>query len=330
MVDIKYFFLKWREQAIKAIAVAATIALAGCTTTGPEAAGIKTSQKELLQPWINLTGARAGAPTALPGIVGGTGYVVLRQPAAISARNNDLYLLDTGLRRIFRYSRIEQTLTPFTGMTAEAGMNIYVAADMSVYITDPARVRVLHFSGNGTPLPSLNSPGDLGRPVSIAADEGSGEILVADALYDQIVRFNNLGRPLSIIKPQQVRGIAAIALGSDGIYVLDRIARQVVVIGRDGSYRYAFGAGTLASPQAIAVDRGNMVFVSDQFDQTVKIYRGRQLVGSVGGSGAAPGCFNDIAGLTVDGGLLYIADSLNANVQIMFINPQALSNRKGE
>lgn len=340
MVTLSSFNLRRRGRAFKLaralkrcccvnlVVAATTLALTSCAGT----AGDTAARRELLQPWIELTGASLGASSGLPGFAAGAGagYGVLRQPTAISARGNDVYLLDAGLRRIFRYDRARQTLTPFTSLSASAGMSVYAAPDLSVYVTDPARGQVLHFDWDGAPLPALSSPGNLGRPIAVTVDEGSGQVLVADALYDQIVVFNSLGRPLSVIKPQRVRAIAAMALGPDGIYVADRLARQVVVVGRDGAYRYAFGAGSLAGPNAIAVDRGNLAFVADNFDQTVKVYRDGKLVATAGGAGAAPGRFNGIAGLAVDGGLLYVADSLNARVQIMLITPQALDTRKGE
>ena len=94
----------------------------------------------------------------------GAGYITLLRPAAMSAQGNDIYLLDTGLRRIFRYDRGQQTLTPFsTTLSAEAGISIYAAPDTSVYVTDPVRGQVLHFARDGIPLPPLISRGYLAR-----------------------------------------------------------------------------------------------------------------------------------------------------------------------
>lgn len=156
----------------------------------------------------------------------GAGYITLLHPAAMSAQGNDIYLLDTGLRRIFRYDRGQQTMTPFaTILSAEAGISIYAAPDLSVYLPDPARGQVLHFARDGTPLPPLISRGNQARPVSVTVNERTGQVLVADGLYDQIITFNSLGTTLNVIKPQHVLNIAAMAAGLDRIYVVDRLAK---------------------------------------------------------------------------------------------------------
>jgi hypothetical protein len=110
---------------------------------------------------------------------------------------------------------------------------------------------------------------------------------------------------------------------------VDRLAKQIVVLGWDGAFHYAFGADELSDPGSIAVSRDNLVFISDNFDHTIRIYRRQGSKGSfvladqIGGIGAAQGSFNGIGGLAVTDDLLYVADSLNARVQIMSINPHA-------
>lgn len=303
---------KWRYCA--GLGIVAALTLAGCATSA-------TAQEGLLRPWAELTGARPGALSG--GMTERGGYVQLRHPTAVSARSNDIYLVDAGLRRIFRYDRAQQTLAQFTTLTPDTRTSIYAAPDYSVYVVNPAREQVLHFTRDGVALPSLSSPGNLARPVSVAVDEGGGRVLVADGLYDQIVVFNSMGRPLSVIKSQQVRAVAAIALGPDGIYVVDRLTRQVVVLDQNGAFRQAFGAGELIEPTAIAVSRDGLVFVGDNFSHTVRAYRNGLPVAEAGGAGAAPGSFNGIGGLAVDdGNLLYVTDSQNARVQIMIITPR--------
>ena len=138
-----------------------------------------------------------------------------------------------------------------------------------------------------------------------------------------------MGRTLSVVKPQQGIAIASMATGPDGIYITDRIGRRVVVLRTDGTIRYVLGAQHLGNPGAIAVSRDNLVFVNDNFDQTIKVFKAQKnapqgengtMLAKVGGPGSGPGSFNSIDGLAVDGSILYVADSLNARVQIMLIN----------
>lgn len=298
------------------LSIVAALMLVGCATS--ETMPNPAARGELLLPLPDLTGARSG--TLLGGMADHGSYVQLRHPVAVSARNNDVYLVDTGLHRILRYDHNQQTLANFTNLTPSAGASIYAATDMSVYVADPKSGQVLHFGWDGTQLQSFSAPGHLVHPISVTAEEGGGRVLVADGLYDQILVFNSLGMPLNVIKSQQVRAIAAIAPGPDGIYVVDRLARRVVVLGWNGEFRYAFGAGDLSNPGAIAVSRDNLVFVGDNFDHAVKVYRDSLLVHKIGSAGAGPDNFSSIGGLAVDGNLLYITDSQNARVQIRLIN----------
>ena len=93
----------------------------------------------------------------------------------------------------------------------------------------------------------------------------------------------------------------------------------MVVIGQDGADRYTLGKGTLKNTDVIAVDRYNRMFVSDSFDNTIKVYEHGQLVANVGGSGAIPASFNRITSLWMDQNLLYVVDSLNARIQTFHV-----------
>ena len=69
------------------------------------------------------------------------------------------------------------------------------------------------------------------------------------------------------------------------------------------------------------MDRFNRVFVSDSFDNTLKVFEQGQLVASVGGSGVLPTSFNRVTGLWIDQNMLYVVDSLNARIQTFHIAP---------
>lgn len=273
----------------------------------------------LLTPWVTLSGARITARpkplSALPHKQDFAAYLPWLSPTAVAARGNYVYVVDGGRRQIFLYDLAQQTMTPFAEYSAGAVSGITVAPDMSLYVADIYAQQVLHFSVDGRLLRTFGNDMEVARPVAVLLDEPSGRILVADSLYNHVVVFNSLGRVLSVLQSSEGRSIEAMARGPDGLYLLDRLSQQVVVIGLDGADRYKLGNGTLKNPGAIAVDRFNRVFVSDSFDNTIKIYEHGQLVASFGGSGATSASFNRITSLWLEQNMLYVADSLNARIQ---------------
>ena len=119
-------------------------------------------------------------------------------------------------------------------------------------------------------------------------------------------------------------GIGFLERGPLGLYVVDRLARQVIVFGYDGSVRQSFGEGVLVRPRAIAVDSAGRVFVGDDADQSIRVFLDGEHIANAGGQGSAPGRFGRIDALAVDGNLLAVADSLNARVQLLLVSPESL------
>jgi DNA-binding beta-propeller fold protein YncE len=285
----------------------------------------------LLNPWVTLAGARITARpnplSALPRMPAFTGYLPWLSPSVVAARGNFVYVVDDGRRQIFLYDLAQQTMSPFAAYSAGAVTGITIAPDMSLYVADINARQVLHFSVDGRLLQRFGNDMEVARPVSVLLDEPSGNILVADSLYNHVVVFNSLGRVLSVLQSSEGRSIEAMARGPDGLYLVDRLSKQVVVIGQDGADRYILGNGTLKNPGAIAVDRFNRVFVSDSFDNTIKIYEHGQLAASFGGSGATPASFNRITSLWLEQNMLYVADSLNARIQTFRVTAQGVKER---
>lgn len=192
----------------------------------------------------------------------------------MSVQGNNLDLLGTGTRRIFSYDHAQQNLTTFaTNFSAGTGTNLLRTPDRTIYVTNPDQQQVLHFAWSGTVLPQLISLGNLVCPILVTADASNMQVLVTDGLHDQIIVFNKLGTPINIIKLQHVRAIATMVAGPDGIYLVDRPAKQVVALGCDGRFRYAFGPDALSDPGSISVNRDNLVFISDNFKQVIKVNR---------------------------------------------------------
>lgn len=300
-------------------AAAAAITLLVCA-----AAAIADSARPLLTPGQPLTGARLNASQA--GMFGAparpAGYQSFLAPTAVAARNNIVFVVDSGLRQILRYDPTQLAMTRFTDYAGTVS-GMVIAPDMSLYVIDAGSRKVLHFAWDGKLLPAFGHDNAISRPVAIALDESTGQLFVADSLYNHVVGFNSLGRALTPLKSLETRSIESMARGPDGLYLVDRLSRQVVVMGMDGVDRYTLGGDTLKDPQAIAVDRYNRVFVSDGFDNTIKVYERGELAATIGGSGNVPASFNRITFLSLDRNLLYVADSLNARIQTFHVAPPA-------
>lgn len=304
-------------------ALLACLSLTACETvaTPPAAA----AGRPLLAPRQVITGARLTAVPGLPfgtsGTPATTAFLHFRAPSAVAARGSIMYVFDSGYRQVFRFDATQQAMTRFTdfGGTADA---MAVASDLSLYIAGADARQVLHFSWDGKPLPRLADETVLARPVAVVVDDMAGQVLVADSLYNHVVVFDSLGRAHRTLKSLETHSIESMARGPDGLYLLDRLGRQVVVMGMDGRDRYVFGEG-LNDPQAIVVDRFNRVFIADAFDNTIKVFEGGRRVAGIGGSGPTPGHFNRISFMALDQNTLYVADSLNTRIQTFHIAPPA-------
>lgn len=294
-----------------------------CATAMAQTGSDNGNKWPLLTPAATLTGAfveAALAPlSALPRKPGFSGHLTWQWPTAVAARGNYIYVVDGGRRQIFRYDLALQTMMPFADYEASSVSGIAVARDLSLYVADTNARQVLHFAFDGRLLQKFANDMELSRPVAVLPDDRSANVLVADSLRNHVVVFNSLGRVLSALRPMAARSIEAMAQGPDGLYLVDRVSRQVVVIGQDGAERYILGNGTLRMPGAIAVDQFNRVFVSDIFDNTIKVYEREKLVATIGGNGANLASFNRVTGLSIDQNMLYVVDSLNARIQTFHV-----------
>ena len=288
-------------------------------------AKIESRQSSLLTHGTNLTGGWLGGaldPVQGPHVASiPAGFISWQMPSVISGRGDFLYVVDGGRRQIFRFDTVRQALTKFGSCSACDGTSIAVARDLSLYVADSSSRQVQRFAADGRKLQTFSNEYELTSPVAVLLEEPGGKLYVADGIYNHVVVFNSLGRVLQVLKPSQGRSIVAMALGPDGLYLVDRLGAQVVVMGQDGSDRYTLGKGELKMPIAIAVDRFNRVFVSDIFDNSIKIFENGELVGRVSASGVVPASFNRITSLTLEQNILYLADSLNRRILSFHVSP---------
>jgi DNA-binding beta-propeller fold protein YncE len=163
---------------------------------------------------------------------------------------------------------------PQTGMVDDAGR---------VYVTDVGRHAVFVFDDLAGELliwDQADGSELFADPVGIAAGI-AGEILVADATLQRIVRLDPDGRPL----------------GSFGKEVLQRptgLARDPVT---------------------------GQIYVADTRDHDIKVFSSNgEYLRRIGRPGTAPGEFNAPTHLAVAGGRLYITDALNSRIQVLTLD----------
>lgn len=298
--------------------------LAGCALPAGMAAGGNGKGASLLTWWGDI---RGGLLASGPGQAA-TAQVVFVRPTAVAARGNFVYVVDRGAQRVYRYDRTTQRLTAFAGLAPGIGWGIYAAPDASLYVSEPAARRIVHYGWDGVLIGAFSDALNLGRPVAFAVDDATGNVWVADGLYHRVVEFNSLGGLLAVIRPCRdqaigMEGMGAMALSRDSYYLVDPVARRVVVQGKRGGSCRVVGEDRLMAPAAIAVDRFGRIYVGDDYDNLVKVFSPEgQFLAEYGGTGAGPRHFNHIAGLWIDGDMLYVADSLNGRIQTLLISPR--------
>jgi hypothetical protein len=297
----------------------------------PEAADVSFSPLPTLETkvevyhWDVITGGAIG--NFVTGVVDNR----LKRPVAVAVRGAYIYIVDAGLEMVLRYDqatgRLSAVLDLKAAVTGEVA-DIYVANDLSFYITDTDGGRVLQYSQSGRLIQVFSNHFNLTKPVAVNVLE-SGDVLVADGHFDQILHFNSAGQLLATYGRRgegaaEFLNITTMALGPDGFYVGARVGRHVQVLSLGGDYSYAFEDGRVIFPSAIVVDRNNRSYVADLMDNQIKVFDRGRLIATIGSAGTAPGKFMRVTDLWLDERFLYIVDSLNARIQVARLVPEGI------
>lgn len=310
--------------------------VAGCATDGPAepAATAAAVGNALLTPWLSINGGWRVEPQRLAQVARPAGpRQNFLQPVGVAALGDIVLVADAGARTVWRLDRGRDAMAafaPFTGTGAEQGASLQIGNDLSAWVALPAERMVVQYDAGGRQVRRWQDEADAPRPVAVAVPESRSEVLVGDGATARVVVFDPLGRAVRVLgggRTPPLQSIAAMALGPGGLYVVDRLAQQVVVLGPVGEVLELIGEDQLVQPRALAVDRSGRVFVSDDSDQRIKVFRGSRLLASAGGFGSGPARFGRVEALAIDGHMLYIADSLNARVQVMLVAPPSMEGR---
>lgn len=309
----------------------AAAGLAGCAAEPAAVQRVPPQRSALLTPWLTLNGGwRLEGAQRLPLAPAQAGpRLRFAQPVGVAARGDIVVVADAGARVLWRMDRPRDAMSPFapfTGWGGEQGASLAIGSDFSVWAALPAEHAVVQYDARGRELRRWRDDLAAPRPVAVAPTEDRSELLVADGASARIAVFDRLGHVVRMLDGGRVgvlQSVSAMAFGPRGLYVLDRLAQQVFVLGARGEPLDAAGESVLVQPRALAVDGNGRVFVSDDADQQVKVFRGQRLLTAFGG---VPGGFGRIESLAVDGNLLYVADSARAVVHVLMVAPPTLEN----
>lgn len=305
------------------------VVLGGCATDTAPGAAMATgaAAPRLLTPWVSLSGARlssgidaGGAPAVASGLVGFQRFV---HPAAVAGRGPETYIADIGSGAVYRYDSRFNVMVALPGILAQTGIQLHVAADFSLYVLDRSQRRVLHYARSGQLLGTFSDDLNLGRPVDVALDKTRGRVLVADAMHNHLVAFHPLGRASYVIHlrggaGERVFGIAAMAVGAEGIFLSDPLCGCIAQVSLDGDVLGTFGEHELGQPGPIAVDREGRVFVIDTFDGSLKVFQDGNLIHDLAAGELGLRGIND---LWVGDGEIVLSSGTGAGVSILRLAP---------
>ena len=209
--------------------------------------------------------------------------------------------------------------------------DIYIAKDMSFYVTDVDGKRVLHFSPDGDLIQEYKDAPNIFRPIAVTLDDVRQELIVADEMYSHIVAFDLKSRQPKYGMGSRGEGPGNFRIITDmiavpgGFVISDRIELRVQIFNRSGEFIADFGRNDLMFPTALAADNFGRIYVADKADNTIKVYKAGKLIDVVGRNGGNAGEFRYISDMKVLDNKLFVVDSLNSRIQIFEFVPEAKS-----
>lgn len=292
--------------------------------TAQRAEGQVSTQRDVLAPWQVITGGRLATQVDANGFpVQGTlqGFTTLIHPAALAVRGTDIYIADSGARKVYRFDSTLQTLTVVPDVFAMPWTRMQVGVDHSLFILDAGTSTILHYTRGGRLLQTLSDPLNTARLTEFVVDESLGKIVASDQMNRRLVMLHLSGQASRVLDSSdrgELTALGAIAAAGRTMYALDARCSCIVALDEEGRVRERIGQGSLGQPRTLAVDRHGQIFVADAADRTLKVFFQGTLIASYGTQKLG---VTEISALAVDEGILYIADGPGARVISLRIHP---------
>lgn len=275
------------------------------------------AEPELLVPWQTVTGGQLvtaidvnGFP--VPGAM--RGFAALVAPSALAVRGTDLYVADSGARKLYRIDTIAQVMSVVPGVVSMSWTQMQVGSDLSLYVLDPMQREILHFTRGMQPLQTLGDSSSTASLNGFVVDVPLGQIVASDKISQRLVMFSPLGGSALLMGSSgegEFRALGALASDGRTVYAVDGACFCIAVMDEVGRVKKRIGQGLLTQPQALAADRHGHIFVSDAADRTLKVFFHGQLIADYQAQALR---LIEITALAVDEDMLYVADGAGSKV----------------
>ncbi|MBI4936938.1 MAG: hypothetical protein HY846_01720 [Nitrosomonadales bacterium] len=308
--------LAWQPHVLVRSALAAALMLCGAVHA--------QTQDRLLVPWKTITGGQLVAQTDSGGdLLSGEqlGYAALAFPSSVAVRGPDLYIADSGARKIYRFDPALQVLSAVAGMDATSRTRLQVGPDQTLFVLDAGSSTILHFDRAGRLLETLSDPQASASLEEFAVEEFSGQIVASDRRSGRLVAIDPASWISRILPPGGERRPAswgALANKGGNTYAVDRSCSCVIAMDEEGRVRERIGEGTLVQPRGLAADQYGRLFVADAFNQTLWVYLHGERIANFE---ARKLHITEFGSLAADEGALYIADGPGGQVAVFHIRP---------
>lgn len=193
----------------------------------------------------------------------GSGTFGLKEPCAVAADGDQLYVADTWNGRVQHYTQAGEYRSTAPGLYGPRG--VAVAADGTVWVTDTGNHRVIHYDASLGPLRIFGSKGagveQFSGPVGIAVGP-SGKIYVADAgnRRIQVLQNNRFERPIPFPGWADSGQEPHIEVAPhETLFVTDPARNAVVALSPEGALVRRWtsddSGASFARPTGVAIDR---------------------------------------------------------------------------
>ncbi|MGB6847637.1 MAG: SMP-30/gluconolactonase/LRE family protein [Thermoanaerobaculia bacterium] len=208
-------------------------------------------------------------------------------------------------------------------------MGLDVAPDGTIYVADATEAHVVAFDPEGKVKAVFGGKEDLVNPTDAALSPDGKKLYVADSKAHEIVVFDAESGKLSSRFGGRGTGEgefhfpSALAFGPEGnLFVVDQLNARVQVVTPDGEYvdqlgDLGVGFGNLVRPKGVAVDDVGLIYVTDFAFNNFQLFDvDFTLLTFVGEGGSAPGRFQGISGIDVQGNRIAVVDQLGHRLQV--------------